>query len=224
MGIIKEFPCGVCGFEFEADEYDSGGRNKCPSCGAIHNYDEGLLPEAQGFKSIIASQAETIDDLIEERDHCRGGERSAISILCELTGRDYIEVVMMIAANTASKALVDTSVVSNERYDNRNDRMNNQYAAITNATGENPGFSVTFKNGIDAEPDIKFSGLSIDCAGESAVYGALLACSNWLKNHCEELKLMDQIKYDIDPLLGSDGLLNATFSNGVATKVEEKND
>ncbi len=45
MGIINGFECIICDEKFSVDEYDDTGVNKCPSCGQVYNYDEGLIIE-----------------------------------------------------------------------------------------------------------------------------------------------------------------------------------
>lgn len=45
MGIFKGFECVICNQEFDVDGYDDSGVNKCPNCGQVYNYDEGLSIE-----------------------------------------------------------------------------------------------------------------------------------------------------------------------------------
>lgn len=45
MGFLKNFECLICKTKFDADEYDDTGVNKCPKCGQVYNYDEGLAIE-----------------------------------------------------------------------------------------------------------------------------------------------------------------------------------
>jgi|LGOV01.1.fsa_nt_gb hypothetical protein len=54
---------------------------------------------------------------------------------------------------------------------------------ITNAKHPGSGFSVKFPKGIDGEPDVVINGLIMDCDGESAIYGALIACGNYMLDH-----------------------------------------
>lgn len=42
VGLIDGFKCVICETEFVADEYEDSGENRCPSCGQVYNYDEGL--------------------------------------------------------------------------------------------------------------------------------------------------------------------------------------
>ena len=45
MGTLKDFECAICKTKFDADEYDDTSFNKCPECGQVYNYDEGLVIE-----------------------------------------------------------------------------------------------------------------------------------------------------------------------------------
>lgn len=42
---LEVHKCKVCKREFNADPYDDTGINKCPCCGQVYNYDEGLMIE-----------------------------------------------------------------------------------------------------------------------------------------------------------------------------------
>lgn len=84
---------------------------------------------------------------------------------------------------------------------------------ITGTTGKNAGFSVSFPSGIDGEPDVKIEGLKIDCDGDSALYGALSACANWINSHVEELKSKPQEIYHT---------ADFTDKNGIADDVKLK--
>ena len=61
--------CEICNTNFDADEYDDTNINKCPECGQIYNYDEGLtmvlskdqmewLRELKGYPINIQLQSE----------------------------------------------------------------------------------------------------------------------------------------------------------------------
>lgn len=68
-------------------------------------------------------------------------------------------------------------------------------------------FSVTFPNGINGDPEIKMYGLHINAEMDGGFYGAILACSNYLKNHVDKMKAMPQVEYREEDISGKNVFL-----------------
>ncbi|AUR89524.1 hypothetical protein NVP1124O_23 [Vibrio phage 1.124.O._10N.286.49.B1] len=77
---------------------------------------------------------------------------------------------------------------------------------ITGTISKEAGFSVSFPNGFDGEPDIKITGLKVDCDGDSGVYGVLSACANWINSHVEEMKSKPQVIYKTADFTDANGI------------------
>lgn len=89
---------------------------------------------------------------------------------------------------------------------------------ITGMDNNESGFSVTFKEGLDGNLDMKMVGLHIDAAGESPVYGAIEACANYLLAKVKEMKKSPQVEFSVDELKDSNGDLNCKIRNGKLIK------
>ncbi|MAI12874.1 MAG: hypothetical protein CMM15_02565 [Rhodospirillaceae bacterium] len=90
---------------------------------------------------------------------------------------------------------------------------------IIGIDSENAGFSVSFPNGFNENPLINITGIHFDCDGESAIYGALQACANYIESQIERMKSTPQTSISLDEFTNDKGKVNLISVDGVVKKI-----
>ena len=84
---------------------------------------------------------------------------------------------------------------------------------------KNAGFSFTFPNGFDGEPRFEINGLCVDCDGESAFYGVLQACANYIESSIEKMKSTPQTHIALNDFANEKGKVNLEIVDGEIKKI-----
>jgi hypothetical protein len=98
-------------------------------------------------------------------------------------------------------------------------------ATIVGVDSEKAGFTVSFKNGLDGNLDMKITGVHVDCAGGIAGYSSIEACANYLLDSVKKMKAspqVSQVYFGMDELPIRDGKLNFNTKDGELIAAPQK--